>query len=158
VNCGNGTVTDSVTGLIWLRDAGCLDIASYPIANQRAAALAAGTCNLTDGSRPGDWRLPTKAEWAQTIARAIALGCAAPSSPLLTNDSGLGCLTDNNVPAGGGFLAGSSFVGVEADHYYARDANQVTPFDAWYVKLQNGTFDTAGKGNERHVWPVRDGK
>ena len=44
-----------------------------------------GDCGLTDGSSPGDWRLPTKAEWDATMAHVAALGC---HSPALTNDAG----------------------------------------------------------------------
>ena len=69
VDCGNGTVTDSVTGLIWLKQADCLGYATWTLGNQAAAALKSGDCSglLSDGSSPGDWRLSTKDEW---IARA----------------------------------------------------------------------------------------
>src|SRR5262245_62774603 len=63
VNCGNGTVTDTVTGLVWLRNANCFDVKSYANANRSAANLQTGRCGLTDGSAVGDWRLPTRAEW-----------------------------------------------------------------------------------------------
>ena len=79
VNCGNGTVTDTATGLIWLKNASCFRTNSYASANQAAAALADGQCGLTDGSTVGDWRLPTRGEWETTIARAVALGCKAGS-------------------------------------------------------------------------------
>jgi hypothetical protein len=52
-DCGNGTVTDSVTGLTWLKDAACLGSAHWAAANQAAAALASGQCGLTDRSSPG---------------------------------------------------------------------------------------------------------
>lgn len=69
----NGTVTDTVTGLIWLQDAACLGSLNWAVANQAAAAAdGAWGGELTDGSRPGDWRLPTKGEWEATIARAVA--------------------------------------------------------------------------------------
>ena len=38
VDCGNGTVTDTVTGLIWLKQADCLGINDWAAANQAAAA------------------------------------------------------------------------------------------------------------------------
>jgi hypothetical protein len=40
VDCGNGTVTDQVTGLIWLKDAACLGFQDYDGAN-RARRLVA---------------------------------------------------------------------------------------------------------------------
>jgi hypothetical protein len=55
-------VTDTVTGLIWLRNADCLPIEDWANAIQAAASLKDGDCNLTDKSTPGDWRLPTRDE------------------------------------------------------------------------------------------------
>ena len=55
--------TDTLTGLIWLKDADCLPVADFEGAKALVAMLGDGThpeCNLTDGSSPGDWRLPTK--------------------------------------------------------------------------------------------------
>ena len=63
VNCSNGTVTDTLTGLIWLFDADCFGFLFYSRARDAASGLADGQCGLTDGSRPGDWRLATKEEW-----------------------------------------------------------------------------------------------
>jgi hypothetical protein len=63
VDCGNGTVTDQVTGLIFLKDANCLGKLTYADANNAAAKLESGQCGLTDESSPGSWRLPTPDEW-----------------------------------------------------------------------------------------------
>jgi hypothetical protein len=92
VDCGNGTVTDTVTGLIWLKDAYCLGSWDWTTANQAAAGLKTGGCGgtLADGSSPGDWRLPTKAEWTATMAKALELGCGYPQ---ITNDAGTACYT-----------------------------------------------------------------
>lgn len=54
---GDGTVT--VNGLVWLKDAGCLGYMNWDSAIARPKSLAHGQCNLTDNSKPGDWRLPT---------------------------------------------------------------------------------------------------
>jgi hypothetical protein len=94
IDCGNGTVTDTVTGLVWLKDAGCLGVLDWATANQAAAALKEGDCSLADGSSAGDWRLPTKSEWEATQSQARALGCLAPP---LTNDSGTGCLANGST-------------------------------------------------------------
>ena len=146
VDCGNGTVTDTVTGLIWLRDANCFGLSSYATANQAAAGLAAGQCGLTDGSSAGDWRLPTKAEWEGTIAEAVALSCSNPS---LTNDPGTGCLS----------AGPTSFTGVQSNWYWSSSANQGLPVFAWVVDLSNGTVFNEGKVvNSLVVWPVRGGQ
>ena len=67
VDCGNGTVHDTVTGLIWMKNANCQTIFgptyTYAVANTLVRAFSDGQCGLTDGSVEGDWRLPTRAEW-----------------------------------------------------------------------------------------------
>ena len=52
VDCGNGTVTDNVTGLIWLKQADCLGSADWASASQAAAALKSGDCSSTASRRP----------------------------------------------------------------------------------------------------------
>jgi hypothetical protein len=79
VDCGNGTVTDTATGMIWLKDAGCLGALNWADANHAAARLKQGQCGLTDRSRRGDWRLPTNTEWQTMVAVAkIIRCCSAP--------------------------------------------------------------------------------
>jgi hypothetical protein len=63
----NGTVTDNLTGLIWLKDANCFPSndnsrLSWDSALAHANDLASGACGLSDGSRAGDWRLPNRNE------------------------------------------------------------------------------------------------
>src|SRR5438876_154550 len=107
VDCGNGTVTDSVTGLVWLKQSNCLSSADWEAAKKAVAGLKNGDCMLTDGSSPGDWRLPSQKEWETAMEKALALGC---SGPTLTNDAGTG-----------GMSAGPSSVnGVEEDDYWSR--------------------------------------
>ena len=94
VDCGNGTVTDTVTGLIWLANANCFGTETYADANTMAAGLADGQCGLSDGSFAGDWRLATEAEWQATVARAVALGCTnvgASDPPSLTDTAMRSC-------------------------------------------------------------------
>jgi hypothetical protein len=58
LDSNDGTVTDTRTGLIWLKDAGCLTPATWPGTLAAVNGLAGGTCGLSDGSEAGDWRLP----------------------------------------------------------------------------------------------------
>ena len=152
VDCGNGTVTDTVTGLIWLQDAACLGVADWAAANQAAAALKNGDCGLTDGSSPGDWRLPTKAEWEATIARAVALGCKLGSlggPPSQTNDWGTACYSSG--------IGSSSFAGVASDIYWSSATADDFPRNGWDANLSNGVVGNVGKVATRRVWPVRGG-
>ena len=148
VNCGNGTVTDTVTGLIWLQQADCLANANYSAANQAAAALANLQCGLTDGSSPGDWRLPTKDEWNVTIARARALGCIAGSAPSLTKDAGTTCFGNGT---------GSSFAGVTSEYYWSSTTDETYPAWAGVAFLLGGNVGGGFKDGALRVWPVRGG-
>jgi hypothetical protein len=74
VNQGDGTVMDTETGLLWLKNQQCIsNNYTAKSAILRIKDLQNGQCLLTDGSKPGDWRLPTKVEW-ETI---LAPGCTA---------------------------------------------------------------------------------
>ena len=150
VDCGNGTVTDTVTGLIWLKNVTCLGSQNWASGNQAAAALTNGQCSLTDTSSPGDWRLPTRDEWSATIAHALALGCSAngPGTfPLLTNDAGDKCHS----------VGPSSFVNV-GFIYWSSTTAEAIPSNAWFANL---VFDElanfASKQGPLLVWPVRGG-
>jgi len=64
---GDGVVTDNLSGLQWLQQADCYhDVSVYSMDWAEALTLAGqlrdGECGLTDGSQPGDWRLPTVRE------------------------------------------------------------------------------------------------
>jgi hypothetical protein len=63
---GDGTVTDNLTGLIWLQVANCV-MAGWTGALSAANDLADGSCGLTDGSVAGDWRLPNVKELQSLI-------------------------------------------------------------------------------------------
>jgi Protein of unknown function (DUF1566)/Collagen triple helix repeat (20 copies) len=162
VDCGNGTVTDTVTGLIWLKDAGCFQAGTYwPYANSQAAGLANGQCNLTDGSSPGDWRLPTADEWGAMIARAVALGCAGgfgSFAPALLNDAGTGCF---NAAGGSSFeRVGAMFSNVASFAYWSSTANEAAPYNVWVVGLEYGGLSgsAAKYGGGPRTWPVRSGR
>jgi hypothetical protein len=61
IDNGNGTVTDTMTGLIWLKQAYCINrpwAAAVAAVNQ----LASGQCGLTDNSTAGSWRMPNRNE------------------------------------------------------------------------------------------------
>ena len=48
-----GVVTDTMTGLVWLKNANCFGQQVWATAIISATALASGTCGLTDGSVAG---------------------------------------------------------------------------------------------------------
>lgn len=58
---GDGSVKDMTTNTVWLRDAGCAGLQSWNQAAQWTLALTSGQCALSDGSKSGDWVLPSVA-------------------------------------------------------------------------------------------------
>lgn len=69
IDNGNGTVTDVMTGLIWLKQASCFN-QPWAQAVNSVNQLASGQCGLTDGSTAGNWRMPNRNEM-QSIADRI---------------------------------------------------------------------------------------
>ncbi len=142
VDCGNGTVTDTVTGLIWLKQANCVANATWEDAKKAAANLKNGDCMLTDGSTPGDWRLPTITEWEATMKDAQELKC----QPTLTNDAGNACLS----------AGPSSFTGADSDYYWSSTAVNATRIS--FADLDHAHILGSVPTNSLRVWPVRGGQ
>ena len=74
---GNGTITDNLTGLIWLKNANCFGLRSWAQALADAKSLASSSCGLNDGSVAGDWRLPNRNE----LTSLLDLGTFEPALP-----------------------------------------------------------------------------
>jgi hypothetical protein len=159
VNCGNGTVTDTVTGLIWLQQADCLMGETATGAAAVASSLGDGQCGLTDGSSPGEWRLPARAEWLATVAPTLERGCQAVLVGLLPSMTGRTwqeCFAElEQLPDDGGAYFPSAFSPV----YLANDAPGQPPTVATLFFLGTGDYNfigSFGQGFELRVWPVRD--
>ena len=58
----DGTVTDNLTGLIWLKNASCFGFRAWETALSDANTLNSGECGLSDGTVEGEWRLPNMKE------------------------------------------------------------------------------------------------
>jgi hypothetical protein len=155
-NCGNGTVNDTVTGLIMLQKANCFGSQDWLTANQSAAALGDGQCGLSDGSSPGDWRLMTKEEWAATIAETYENGCrygGSSSGPSLTDRFGNGCFVDDET------ADNEVFSDVQSNYYWSSTTNAGNPGSAWRANLYGGLVNNGNSKPAVHfVWPVRGGQ
>lgn len=128
---GNGTVTDNLTRLIWLKNAGCLAGGNWAGALTAANTLNTGECGLTDGSAQGDWRLPNVRE----LFSLIDFGRFQPALPL-----------------------GHPFLNVSWTNYWSSTQAPPTAGFAWYVSLSDGAVYPAGTGVDYPMWPVRGGQ
>lgn len=140
-NNGDGTVADNLTGLIWLRDANC-SLFNTPrtwedALNIIVPQLADGYCGLTDGSSPGDWRLPNRNELFSLV------------------DS------QNWNPA---LPTGHPFINVQPayDDYYWSSTTSSPSYIwhlPWGVSLGHGSMDLFNfpETDYHFIWPVRGG-
>jgi serine/threonine protein kinase len=136
---GDGTVTDNRTGLIWLKDANCLGSKSWKEAMQLAAKLAHGQCGLSDGSKAGDWRLPTIEEWKAMVDTRYKF-------PALSNAAGT-----SQWKEGDAFSGVSTFWGF----YWSSTPEGIS--SVWRVRLRDGRVGSYGMTYTCYVWAVRDG-
>ncbi len=126
-----GVVTDTLTGLIWLENANCWGFETWAPALAAANGLAAGYCGLTDGSSPGDWRLPNVRE----LQSLIDYGGYGPALP-----------------------GGHPFTGVHPGNYWSSSTLAGVASYALYVSLGSGIVNGGGKDSGKCVLPVRGGQ
>jgi len=132
---GDGTVTDNVTGLIWLRDANCSLFGAtldwFDTLNLNIPQLEDGYCGLTDGSSAGEWRLPNRFE-LESLLDLENYDPALPSEHPFTN--------------------------VRSSTYWSSSTFAHYTDSAWYVSMSNGYVLSSNKANRSYVWPVRGGR
>jgi len=129
---GDGTVTDNLTKLIWLKNANRFGAKTWLQALNDCNTLADDGIDLTDGSVAGDWRLPIVNELESLIH------AEEPSSAAWLNSQG--------------------FTNVQGLQYWSSTTYAVDPPDpsnAWTVNMWNGELRAPPKVNLYSVWPVR---
>jgi hypothetical protein len=129
---GNGTVTDNLTGLIWLKNANCFGIRTWEEALSDCNGLSAGWCGLTDGSSIGNWRLPQIKE----LQSIIDYSKYNPALPL-----------------------GHPFTNMQIYSHWSSTTSVNDVDYAWTVYLYNGNVGLKDKSIafDGYVWPVRGG-
>jgi hypothetical protein len=149
-NNGNGTVTDHLTGLIWLQNANCANaLRDWTTALRNVMELnLVGTMNSkpcgdtsNSGSHQTDWRLPNVKELQSLIDFAY-------ENPALSNAAGTAKWS----------TAGDAFIGVQSDYYWSSSTHAASTDIAWYVYLYGGNVNGDNKTAEYYVWPVRGGQ
>jgi hypothetical protein len=136
IDNGDGTVKDTLTDLIWLKNANCYGHQDWYAAIDNATNLNSGECGLSDGSAEGDWHLATRDE-LQEIG----------TDPPTTWSSGMPDTW---------YMPGPPFVNVQSFYYWSstEDGNGW----AWFFAMSNGSMGMSSQDNKyRYVWPVRSG-
>ena len=130
---GNGTVTDNLTGLIWLQDTACMGAATWTNSLTNISNLSSGTdfgcTNYTAGTFD-DWRMPNRFE----LESLLDLGESNDALP-----------------------AGHPFIGVLSAYWTSTTCAEDTS-EAWQVDVNDGDTRRIGKGLGWRSWPVRGGQ
>ena len=131
----NGTVTDNLTGLIWLKNTKCYGMMDWKSARQAAKRLKDGDCGsdpaliLSDGSAAGDWRLPTMNELTALIDYSRRNPALPPTQVF------------SDFPPG---------------FYWSATLIDYHPQLAWIIYIESGTTCYEDiRSNAGHIWPVR---
>lgn len=131
----NGTVTDNLTGLTWLKNAGCLPPAAWSEAIASVNALASGACGLSDGSTAGTWRMPNLVELESLIDASAATPPVNGASPFANVSTGL-------------YWTSTTYFG----------GDEGSP-QVWAIRMSDGSYINDGKQNLRAasnaVWAVK---
>lgn len=129
VDNNDGTVTDLLTNLVWLKDAGCVGLQNWNASFIQVASLANGSCELSDNSTNGEWRIPNVLE----LFSLIDVGNKVPALP-----------------------DAHPFIGVASDLYWSSTSLNNANERARPVHMSFGDIDQSDKTALHYVWPVRD--
>jgi len=113
----DGTITDTLTGLTWLKKADCFGTTTTAqLALASTKVLASPACGLSDGSVAGNWRLPNRNEMRSII--------------------------DYDQKDGAAWLTTQGFINPQGGWYWTSD-----PFPNstawWMVKTEGGVWDSS---------------
>jgi len=137
----NGTVTDNLTRLIWMKNANVFNWYTWADALTAANGLKSGDAGtgLTDGSKAGDWRLPNIKE----LQSLVDYGWFSPSLP--------------NTLGTGKWAEGNPFQGVQSLPYWSSTTYPGSPNVAWCAFFEDGSALYTDKSYYSSVWCVRGG-
>jgi hypothetical protein len=147
-NNGDGSVTDNLTQLIWLREAFCAQAAvdwptalAYIIELNSSGTMNSRDCNDTgnNGSNWNDWRLANVKE----LQALVNYGHHA--SPFVSDTNG-----------NGHYAQGDPFLNLKVDEaYWSSTSYGIVLDDAVRVNFDDGSTDWTSKKALQHVWAVR---
>lgn len=138
VDNGDGTLTDKLTGLMWLKDANCFGSQSWFTSLEIIADLNihSSSYNCIDYTATySDWRLP--------------------------NINEIESLINPEAPNPSVWLINQGFANVQYNWYWSSTTRAYTPAkdSAWVISMMVGWVNTNSKNSaDFYVWPVRQGQ
>ena len=137
----DGTVSDTVTGLMWIKEPRALT-SNGALMTWSAAQTYVGNLNFAGYS---DWRLPhvNRTDGAGGIQQPAELDAVGRPDGDLTKSWDRGMLN-------------KAFVGLVEPHYWSNTTYEVGTGHAWRVYVGNGSLHVGNKSYANFVWPVRD--
>ena len=146
---GDGTVTDTSTGLVWLRDADCFGARTWADGTDAVAALRHGQCGLTDNSSAGDWRLPSA--WCASGSSCDFTGAAGEFLSIFTPNCGPPYIPDT---VGSGCWSDlDPFTNVQGKYYASTECGTDC---VWELYPYDGELDMDPPSGLTYIWPVRN--
>jgi hypothetical protein len=122
----NGSITDTLTNLVWLKDENCFS-GTWNSALNYALALENGDCSLLDDSSLGDWRVPNVRELESLLHMGV-------SSPTVPNTNGSGKAT-----------SGNPFDSSPSGNYWTSTTDTLDTLNALIVDMDFGRIESDAK-------------
>jgi len=135
----DGTVTDHLTGLVWLKNAGCFTPTNWSTALATANQLASGACGLTDGSAAGQWRMPNANELESLVDVSQANPAVTGGNPF----TGINLAT--------AYWSSTTYMAFTANAMAIRFS------DGRWINGPDGGFDNSKATSANGLWAVRSG-
>ena len=153
---GDETITDNLTGLMWLKDANCIaswypgfdndtipgdGAVTWENALDFVAGINDGSYSNCNGNAPyNDWRLPNVKKLLSLIHYGfygLAIPCTAGPCK---------------------WQEGDPFINVQSDYYWSSTTSAGSTVGAWFLSTYSGSMYSGDKIDGHYVWPVRGGQ
>ncbi len=138
----DGSVTDRLSGLVWLKEAGCFAVSDWAGALTAANQLASGACGLSDGSSAGTWRMPNANELESLVDVAQFMPAVSAGHPF----------THINVTAA--YWSSTTYMASTGNAMAIRftDGRWINGVDG-----ADGSFNNAKSSSRNALWAVKSG-
>jgi hypothetical protein len=140
---GDGTITDNLTGLMWLKDANCADTIGHD----------------PDGTGDGSMQWESALDFVAGINDGTYTISAPHTDWRAPNINELESLANWGESDQATWLIAQGFTNVQSEWYWSSSTDTYQDYFAWCITMSNGHLNHRYKTpNVSHVWPVREGQ